>query len=398
MRAAALWIVVAIGFSIPISTALDNILVAALLLCWLASGAYREKLAAVRGNPFALAAIGFFLLHVAGAAYSTGTRAEVLAALDKASILLLVPLLVSLRPGTEWLHRALQAFLAALALTLFLSFFIWWDLVPAGMFKGYPFDPVVFKQKITHSVLTAFGAVTLTIAAREATDRRWRIALSVGAALAAFNVLFMVWGRTGQLVLLALFFYLLVSWFRWRGLLAAALAGLAIGGTVYLIPSSSLHVRTLTTLREIEDWRAGKPATLANKRLETWSNSLELIRERPLFGFGTGGFAAAYARQVEGTGMDPARHAESQYLDTAAQLGLVGFIALVGLFASQWQWAARLATCTETTLARGLVILMVIGCLFNPFLRDHSEALFYAWLSGLLYAGLRSGRGALATT
>jgi O-antigen ligase len=388
VRRAALWIAVAIGASLPVSTALDNLLVAALVLCWIVSGEYRQKLRAIRENPLALAAIGFFLLHVAGAAYSIGSRAEILSALDKASILLLVPVIVSLRPQTEWLRRALAAFLAALLVTLFLSFLVWWEVVPGGAFKGYAFDPVVFKLKITHSVLMAYGAFVLAIAAREATDPRWRIALAAGAALAAFNVLFMVWGRTGQLVVLALFCYLLVSWFQWRGVLAAAAAGVVIGGTVYFIPSSSLHERTLTTVQEIEDWRAGKPAPLANKRLETWSNSVTLMQDRPLFGFGTGGFAAAYTKKVAGTGMDPAGHAENQYLYTAVQLGLVGLIALVGLFAFQWRLAGRLATRTETNLARGLVMLMAIGCLFNPFLRDHTEALFYAWLSGLLFAGL----------
>ncbi|MGD9954292.1 MAG: hypothetical protein AB7S87_17105, partial [Burkholderiales bacterium] len=118
MRAAALWVAVAIGLSLPISTALDNVLALALLACWLASGAYREKLGAIRDNPFAFAAIGFFLLHVLGAAWSVGSRDHVLAALDKASILLLVPVLVSLKPEAVWLRRALAAFLAALAITL----------------------------------------------------------------------------------------------------------------------------------------------------------------------------------------------------------------------------------------------------------------------------------------
>ncbi|HJS77995.1 MAG TPA: O-antigen ligase family protein [Burkholderiales bacterium] len=396
MRSGALWIAVAIGFSIPISTALDNLLVLALLLCWLASGGYREKLAAVRGNPFALAAIGFFLLHAGAAVYSIGSRAEVLAGLDKATVLLLVPLLVSLKPGTEWLYRALQAFLAALTLTLLLSFLVWWELVPAGTFKGYPFDPVVFKLKITHSVLMAFGAFLLAIAAREATDRRWRVLLAVGAGLAAFNVLFMVWGRTGQLVLLALIFYLLVSWLRWRGLVAAMVTGLAIGGTVYLVPSSALHQRALTTWNEIEDWRAGKPPTIANMRLETWSNSLKIVQRYPMLGAGTGGFGAAYRNEVAGSGMTPAEQSENQYLLTAVQLGGVGLMFLVALFVAQWHLAARLPARSHTVLARGLVLTMAVGCLFNSFLRDHTEALLYAWLSGLIYAGLPRGAYARA--
>jgi hypothetical protein len=39
---------------------------------------------------------------------------------------------------------------------------------------------------------------------------------------------------------------------------------------------------------------------------------------------------------------------------------------------------------------------MIAGSLFNSMMLDHTEGLFYAWLSGLLFAGYRfpaAGRG-----
>jgi O-antigen ligase len=387
---AALWIAVALGFSIPVSTALDSVLVAALLLCWAASGRFREKWAAVRGNAFALAVCAFFLLHVVGSAYSLGSADDVLYALDKAAVVLLVPVLVSLQPGIEWLRRALYALIAALALTLTLSYPLWLGILPeADFIKGYPYDPVVFKKKIGHSVLMAYGAFALALAAREAAGARTRALLWLFSGLAAFNVLFMVWGRTGQLVLMALALYFLIISLGRRALLAAVAAGFVLGGAAYLAPSSSLHVRTQTTIQEFEDWRAGKPATLANMRLENWANSVEIVQRYPLFGTGTGGFAAAYAKQVEGTGMMVAPHAENQYLLTTVQLGVVGLLGLLALFALQWHLAGRLPARANVDLARGLVLTMVVGCLFNSFLHDHAHALFYAWLSGLLFSGLR---------
>jgi len=388
---AALWMAVAIGFSIPISTALDNVLVAALLLCWAAGARYREKFAAIQGNTFAFVACTFFLLHVAGTAYSFGTKADMLHALDKAATVLLIPLLISLGPGIEWRHRALWVLMAAVGLTLALSFLVWLGMMPdSAIVKGTESNAVVFKLRVTHGVLMAFGAFLFALRAREAADLRWRLVWALGSALAAFNVLFMVQGRTGQLVLMALLLYFLISAFKWRGLLAALAAGLTIGGTVYLTSSSSLHQRTLTTISEYQDWRAGKPPTPANMRLESWANSFEMVRKHPLIGVGTGGFAAAYAKQVEGTSMMPLRQPENQYLLTAVQLGVVGLAALLALFAVHWRLASRLATRTDTDLARGLVVAMAVGCVFNSFLLDHTEALFYAWLSGLLFAGLQS--------
>jgi O-antigen ligase len=391
---AALWIAVAIGLSIPVSTALDTFLVAAFLLCWAAGGHYREKLAAIRGNAFALLPCGLFLLYAAGSVYSPGSTGEIVQALDKAARLLLIPLLISLAPESLWRDRALHALMAAIALTLLLSFLVWLGLMPdTGFVKGVQADPVVFKKKATHSMLVAFAAFWFALKAREAADPRARLLWALAAALGAFNVLFMVLGRTGYLVLMALLLYYLVSTLGRRGVLAAAAVALVVVGTVYFTPSSRLHQRTKTTIAEIQDWRAGKPATpLGNMRLESWSNSLEIIRQHPLIGVGTGGFAVAYAKQVEGTSMIPAKQPENQYLLTAVQLGGVGLAVLLALFAVQWHLASRLATRTDTDLARGLVITMAVGCVFNSFLLDHTEALFYAWLSGLLFAGLQTRR------
>ena len=282
--------------------------------------------------------------------------------------------------------------MAAIALTLVLSFLVWLGLTPDVAFiKGVPADAVVFKKKATHSVLIAFGAFWCALKAREAADPRARLLWALVAALGAFNVFFMVLGRTGHLVLIALLLYYLVSTLGRRRLLAAAAVALVFVGTVYFAPSSTLHQRTKTTITEIQNWRAGKPATvLDNFRLEVWSNSLEIVRKHPLIGVGTGGFTAVYAKQVEGTSMTAVRQTENQYILTLVQLGVVGLAALLALFAVQWRLASRLATRMDADLARGLVLTMAVGCMFNSFLLDHTESLFYAWLSGLLFAGLQS--------
>jgi uncharacterized membrane protein YccC len=44
-------------------------------------------------------------------------------------------------------------------------------------------------------------------------------------------------------------------------------------------------------------------------------------------------------------------------------------------------------------LARGLVLTIAVGCLFNSLLLDHTEGLFFAWGLGVLFGGLGPGRG-----
>jgi O-antigen ligase len=111
------------------------------------------------------------------------------------------------------------------------------------------------------------------------------------------------------------------------------------------------------------------------------------VQDHPVLGVGTAGFAPAYAQRVQGTAMQPTRNPHNQYLLTASQVGLVGLALLLLLFAQQWRCANRLASAQDRTLARGLVLTVAVGGLFNSLLIDHTESLFFAWMSGLLYAG-----------
>ena len=45
---------------------------------------------------------------------------------------------------------------------------------------------------------------------------------------------------------------------------------------------------------------------------------------------------------------------------------------------------------TYGLLARGLVVTIAIGCLFQPALNDHTEKLFYCLFSGLMCSGADS--------
>jgi hypothetical protein len=46
-------------------------------------------------------------------------------------------------------------------------------------------------------------------------------------------------------------------------------------------------VRTLATIKEYQDWRAGKIDRVVNARLEAWSNSVEIVKRQPVVGAGT---------------------------------------------------------------------------------------------------------------
>jgi O-antigen ligase len=142
-------------------------------------------------------------------------------------------------------------------------------------------------------------------------------------------------------------------------------------------------------------WKPGAAAAYTDAvglRMEFYRNSLAIVRDHPLAGVGTGGFPQAYAQRARGTGMVPTHNPHNEYLLIAVQTGVIGLLLLLNLFWQQWRLAPRLAAPLETHVARGLVLTIAAGCLFNSMLLDHTEGLLFAWLTGLLYAGLQSKR------
>jgi O-antigen ligase len=293
---------------------------------------------------------------------------------------------------TAMRSRGIHALAASLAVVLLLSFLIMADLIPhADVLSGDSGYPVVFKTRQTHGMLMAFGAflyVQLALAARSAKLRVLWLAL---AALAFINGTLVIQGATGYLLFGALALYLGYGWRGWKGIGWATGAAAVVVLVLALIPGPFQHRITQIQL-QIAEWQPGRSTVDSSigLRLDFYRNSLDIVREHPLIGVGTGGFPKAYADRVRSSKGVETRNPHNEYLHIAVQIGVTGLLALLYLFWTHWRTAPRLASPLEFHLARGLVLAVAIGCIFNSLLLDHTEGILYAWLTGLLFAGLQS--------
>ena len=345
-----------------------------------------------------LAALALFAVLALGLAWGERNPGDGLLYLAKdKNLAIIAPLAFLLRDGAARLW-AMRAFAASLALVLLLSYLIQTGVLPPTRWlPGTPANPVVFKLHLTHNLLMAFAAFLFAELALAARTPRGRALLWLASLLAAVNVLFMVQGRTGYIVLAVLALYLGYRLRGSRGLALASGSTLAAASILALVPGV-FHDRVLTFVTEYRAWQPEEASrTSTGLRLEFWRNTLAIIRDRPLLGVGTGGFPKAYADRVQGTAADQTRNPHNEYLHIAAQTGIAGLAALLWLFLLQWIAAPRLAEPLERHLARALVLTIAVGCLFNSFLLDHTEGLMYAWLTALLYGGLQSTRGTAST-
>jgi O-antigen ligase len=397
-NAAAVWSAIALGFAIPISTAASNLLLGLVLLLSLVAGDWSDKLRVIRANPLALAACGFFILALIGTTYGTASAAEHRHYLGKYAAVLLIPVLVPLFAAPRDRLRALAAFLAAMGLTLLISLLLWLDWAPAALVRQFgenrdPFhtastNAVVFKLSITQGFLMAIAAYLLMVAARHLAKTRWQRSLCLLLALlAASNVLFMIIGRTGYVVLAVLGAWLFACRYGRRGVLYALLA-ISLAGALAIESSPTFQGRMLKGVDEALQWQPDRgDKTSIGLRLDYYRNSLAIIAGQPLVGTGLGGFIDAYDARVAGTQMARSNNPHNQYLLITAQLGLIGLLALLAFHVTHWRAAGRLSPAGRE-IARGVLLAYLAGNLFNSFMLDFSERLFFAWLAGVLLAEL----------
>lgn len=392
-RRAAGWTITALGFTIPMWVVADGVLVVLLVTCWLASGEWRERVRRVTANPVALSTLLLFGWLLAGSLWGLGSFEERMLAVKKYADLLLIPLLISMAVDVRERHRAILVLGTSLVVTLVFSLVLGLGVLPAGWVIGCDSsNPCVFKRHITHNVLMAFGALLFAVLAWRSSTRRVRWAWGLVSVLAVSNVLLMVHGRTGYVVLAGLTVLALNVAFGWRGMAGAVTALALVFSGAYQV-STSFYDRVNLTVANVTQGIPVSGDIATQERVEFYQYTLKIIEGHPLIGVGTGGFAQAYAVYAKQTGVSVPSHPHSQYLFIMAQVGVVGLGLLLWLFVQQWRSTSLNGDVTQGLLARGLVVTMVIGCLFNSLLIDHTEKLLYCWFSGLMYSGADSRPG-----
>jgi hypothetical protein len=115
------------------------------------------------------------------------------------------------------------------------------------------------------------------------------------------------------------------------------------------VPASAAVINAVAP-NENDLAKARNTTAFGSDRYIYWDIALHTAVAHPLVGVGTGGFQVEWLR--ERTKDEGARDAHSLYIETAAELGLVG-LALLALFIAGVVGSARIAYRRESTLVSG---------------------------------------------
>lgn len=394
------WLLVLMGFAIPLSTAATNVVLGLVLLFWILdniSDRFQRWVSVLKTNPVAFMGLVVFLIHAAGLLYTGGSKERVSESLMDGSRFLFISLAMIYFKDKQYHSRLVFAFSLAMGITLVLSCLLWMNRLPGFIpVKGGPQDCNIFLNHIAQNLFMAYMAFLAALRARDAKGYGQRIFWAGFSLLALVNLFFMVGGMTGHLVAGVLFLYFFLSWDRTKSLIAAGLVLLTLVGFAWMNPSNSIFLRSQRMIEEIKAWEYGKKASSLSSsglRLEFYTNTVKIIRENPVWGTGTGGFENAYQQLTEKTGMNPTDNPHNEYLMMTAQFGFAGLAALLGFFLAQWRSAGFLGSPGQTVAARGFVVTIVFAAMVSSPLQDNAEGWFFALMSAHLFAGSVFTRG-----
>jgi len=387
---AARVMVILTAFIIPLSTAAMSIASGLLLIFWLLSGNFGLKFKRIKQSPAALWVLGLFALLAIGLLYSNAEPGATMDTFNRYKKLLIMPIIISLMLSEQWRRYAMRGFMVGMVVLLAMSYMKYFEILTID--TGGPRDPVghvtsgytVFKSRIAHSIFMAFFfylMVQFVISCP-----RWRWLCLTLAILTIHNILFMVTGQSGYVILICLITLLLYQHIGWKGLLIGILvAPLLLGITYY--GSSNFKSRFHESATDFLEYTPGDYENYRgiSYRREYFQGALKIIQKSPIYGHGTGSFAVEYKKVADEKGLKPAHDPHNEFLMLTSQLGLIGLTAFCLMLLSQWRASFRLDRENRLIL-QGLLVTMITGCLFNSLLLNSTEGKFYLILLAIIFS------------
>jgi len=281
---------------------------------------------------------------------------------------------------------------------LFISYGKWLHVLPLDLgihdIATLDYGYAVYRNRIAHNIFMSFAMYVFLI--KSARSQAWIQKIwGILATLAFFNVMYLVNGRSGQVICLGLLAYFLFK--QWGKKAIYLILALFLSGMIfksYLTPL--IPERLLSITQEISDAKENHEMTSSGIRYVMYQSAMQIFLKSPLWGHGIGSLRdeyrtlnkEGYALDIEG--MD---NPHNQYLLILVELGLIGLVGFMYLFYSQWT-ALKIKSLGEEAyikdLLEGLILTILIGSLFNSLILDAGEGKFYCVMAGLFLSAFYS--------
>lgn len=329
------YLFVLLGFFIPISVAITNIIIGIISFIWIVEGGFKEKLNQIKSSKWMLSILGLIGLYVLGMFWGENHN-HANWEFQKLALLLFFPLLLTLKIDQKTIKKGLFSFLISTFISASVAILINYNIICSLSEYFFFFsdhrDISAFVKYNYHNVLLAFSCmICFYLLIEKKTRYRNTLILFVVTYLIS---LFTERGRAGHV----LFNFLVISYIIYYGKKYSDKIFLLIF-LVFLF--QGVIYKTSKAYKERVDYTISAYAINEdnlhkNIRLVFIKESLIRIFKNPILGYGTGSFGTIFKNEVK-TGHDFSKHItpHNQYLYVCFELGFIGLILLLKTFIFQ---------------------------------------------------------------
>ena len=323
------YLIIALIFFIPFSTAAGSILSAIILLFWLIHARFKEQYGYLKGNKVVIVSLMIVAMHVIGLLWTSDINWG-LHMLQKQWKFLMIPVFM-LYVKKEHMMYYFYAFILAMSLSEMISYGIWFELIDP--FKSASVNnPTPF---VTHIVYNPFLAIAIYLIASELLFHKRRFNYKQWLALFFLCTMtinmFITGGRSGHAMMFLVVIILSLQYFGMKKIIKSlSISIVVISGLYYLAYNFStiFYERANLTAHNILHYEQNKNSSVG-KRITFALNGVDVFSENILIGVGTGDFPSAMKEkhQLNTPKVSAPNNPHNMYVMMAVQFGFAGLAA-----------------------------------------------------------------------
>lgn len=375
-----------IAFLLPFKQGVSTC-IALLLLNWLVEGDFRNKFAALKHRNLFVLFIAYYALHLLGLCWTQNLSAGWFDLEVKLS-LLVFPFIYATRPfGKEQMDKVLLFFIlgCALAGLIILGRASWIYLVRhENKFFYEEFSWFMHPSYFSMYLNLALLYTLISFSGNESRPHLGWLTL-VPLFLLVIVLLSSKLGLLSLLLIIVCWLCWIVIRHRWYklGVLSLILLTAGVGGIIKFSPEIS--ARVTNALHAV----ASKPADKTDAestavRMFIWGAAVDVIRENPLIGAGTGDAKDVLMKTYKAEGISGAYknnlNAHNAYLQVFVALGLLGF----GLLVCMQVFPGIVAFREKKIILLSFLLLAVLNFLPESMLETQAGVMYYGFFNSLL--------------
>lgn len=378
------WSAITAAIVSSISTAATSIACVVMLLTWVISGELFRSLKISIDQATGKMLLLFFAWLLIGTLYADTDWANKVDTLLSWKKLAFTFVLLGLFYQEHWKRLFVKSYLIVMIIAALIAVPLWLADIPIRSERA----PGIFMTNYSSQSMAFIAAtVCCVFLLKQPAPHKTKWLLGAAIILFVFNIFFISTARSGYVALpFAMIFA--VSYLYGVKKLPHILGVAGILLAIIVLTSTTLQQRIEKGLTEKAAYQTSEEPTSIGVRMVLAKNTVALIKERPLLGYGTSSFKTTYGAYVATKYADwrrePISDPHNQYLFVWLENGLIGLLLFLGYIVVVIRQG--LHQPLYGAMAASFLIAVCASSLFNSHFKTFPEGTLLAFFVGILLA------------